>query len=491
MSADSAPAAATAAPTTKPVKPDEAAFKKELERLEKEHKQALEQFQAVKAKLDNAIPSKNGDSPAQKRRQELIAELNEIRAKQGAGKADRNSKAAQLKQLDEQLRRRIADQKAARAKVPFKSVEEIDAKIKSLEKEVESGKLKLVDEKKALAEITSLRKLRRTFSGLDGEQAAIDELKAKIKEVKESMDNPEAKALSARYDALQAELNALKEEQDSARKNLTQLRKERDELYKKQQDTWAALKKHKDDYHAQRKAALAWEREQREKRRERERLERERIAKERRMARAKEMLEEASEPAYSEELRRAHNLARFLDPTYVAEEKGPLLADKGLAAAPQRKVDASAFEGMRLVRKEDRDEDYLPAAKKGGKKGKKSAAPAETKFHCPPSVIADCAFLGVNPPMSAAEIPQVLEKVKAKIAQWKADQPEQTRKNIEKAKKEIERLEAEEAAAAAGESSPKNADATETDKAVAEATEKVAEASLDDKVEEKAVEAAA
>lgn len=146
------------------------------------------------------------------------------------------------------------------------------------------------------------------------------------------------------------------------------------------------------------------------------------------MARAKEMLEEASEPAYSEELRRAHNLARFLDPTYVAEEKGPLLADKGLAAAPQRKVDASAFEGMRLVRKEDRDEDYLPAAKKGGKKGKKSAAPAETKFHCPPSVIADCAFLGVNPPMSAAEIPQVLEKVKAKIAQWKADQPEQTRK---------------------------------------------------------------
>ncbi|EKG08847.1 nuclear segregation protein, partial [Macrophomina phaseolina MS6] len=80
--------------------------------------------QAVKAKLDNAIPSKNGDSPAQKRRQELIAELNEIRAKQGAGKADRNSKAAQLKQLDEQLRRRIADQKAARAKVPFKSVEE-------------------------------------------------------------------------------------------------------------------------------------------------------------------------------------------------------------------------------------------------------------------------------------------------------------------------------------------------------------------------------
>ncbi|KAL2267473.1 hypothetical protein VTJ83DRAFT_4750 [Remersonia thermophila] len=489
MSADAAPA-----PATKPVKPDEAAFKKELERLEKEHKQALEQFQAVKAKLENALPGKNGEaSPAQKRRQELIAELNEIRTKQGAGKQDRNSKANQLKQLDEQLRRRISEQKAARAKVPYKSAEEIDAKIKSLEQEVESGKLKLVDEKKALAEVTSLRKLRKTFTGLDGEQAAIDELKAKIKEVKESMDNPEAKALSARYDELQAELNALKEEQDSARKNLTELRKERDDLYKKQQSTWAALKKHKDDYHTQRKAAQQWEREQREKRRERERLERERIAKERRLARAKELLAEASEPAYAEELRRAHNLARFLDPSYVSEEKGPLLADKGLAAAPQRKVDASGFEGMRLVRKEDRDDDYLPA-KKTGKKGKKgAAAPPEAKFNVPPSVIGDCAFLGVNPPMSAADIPQVLEKVKAKIAQWKADQPEQTRKNIEKAKKEIERLEAEEAAEASGNGTANKPEAPETDKAVAEVTEKVAEAALDDKAAEetKEVEASA
>jgi hypothetical protein len=30
--------------------------------------------------------------------------------------------------------------------------------------------------------------------------------------------------------------------------------------------------------------------------------------------------------------------------------------------------------------------------------------------------------------MSAAEVPEVVDKVKAKIAQWKADQPEQTRK---------------------------------------------------------------
>lgn len=46
--------------------------------------------------------------------------------------------------------------------------------------------------------------------------------------------------------------------------------------------------------------------------------------------------------------------------------------------------------------------------------------------------------------MSAADIPAVREKVKAKLENWKADQDAQTEKNIAKAKKEVERLDAEE-----------------------------------------------
>ena len=51
-------------------------------------------------------------------------------------------------------------------------------------------------------------------------------------------------------------------------------------------------------------------------------------------------------------------------------EKAPLLAQSGLTAEASRKVDDSGLKGTRLVRKEDREEDYLPAVKKG-KKGKK------------------------------------------------------------------------------------------------------------------------
>ncbi|SPQ23744.1 2ed035e2-ce59-4179-bb30-2397245faa1b [Thermothielavioides terrestris] len=479
-----AASASASAAATKPVKPDEDAFKKELAKLEKDHKAAMDQYNAIKAKIELAVPDKDKPNPTQQRRQELIAEANEIRKKQAGGKAARTSKLDQVKRLEEQLRSRIAEQKAARAKVPFKSVEEIDQKIAQLDRDVESGKMKLVDEKKALAEASNLRKLRKNFSQFDQSQQAIDDLRAKIKEIKDSLEDPEAKALSDRYTQVQTELDAIKAQQDDAYKNLSALRKERDELRAKQQATYQAIKQLKDQYHTQRKAVQAWQRQQREKQRQREQAERERINKERRMERAKAMLDEASLPAFAEELRRANSLLHHFDPSH-AEEKAPLLADKGLAATAQRKVDASAFEGMRALRKEDRDEEYVPAAAKKGKKSKKNhatdAPAAAGKFSCPPSVIEDCTFLELEPPMSAAEVPAFTEKVKAKIAHWKANQAEQTRKNIEKATKEIERLEAAEASAAAGSgaSTPtKGANGQEAapETAITETVQKTAEA---------------
>jgi uncharacterized coiled-coil DUF342 family protein len=387
---------------------------------------------AIKAKIDLVSTGKNKENPTQQRRQELIAQANEIRKKQGVGKNARNAKLDEIKRLDEQLRSRIAEQKAARAKVPFKSVEEIEQKIAGLERDVNSGTMKIVDEKKALDEISRLRKLGKTFSQFDNSQKAIDDLKAKIKEIKDSMEDPEAKALNEQYNQIQAELDAIKAEQSEAYNNRSALFAERDKLRAAQEETWQALKKHKDEYYTQRKAYQAWEREQREKRREREQAERERIAKERKMERAKAMLAEASEPAFLEEIRRANSLLRFFDPTHQVVEKTPLLADKGLAATVQRKVDDSGLQGMRVLRKEDRDDEYMPAVKKGkkGKGAKKTEAPvtASSKFSCPPSVMEDCAFIGVNPPMSAAEVPDAMEKIKAKLEQWKADQPEQTRK---------------------------------------------------------------
>lgn len=378
----------------------------------------------------------------------------------------------------------------------FKSVDEVDREIERLDRQVNGGMMKLVDEKKALDEMSKLRKMRKNFSQFDDSQKQIDDLKVKIKEIKDSMENPEAKALGEKYNKLQAELDTIKAEQDEVYKNLSGLRDERTKLQKEQSEKFAAIRALKDTYYSQKKAYASYDREQREKLREKHQADRDRIAKERKMERAQKMLAEASDPAYLEEIRRANSLLHFFDPTHKAAEKTPLLEDKGLGAQAQRTVDATGIKGSVLKSKKDRDDDYLPAVKKG-KKGKKTT-PSETApktFSCPPAVMEDCAFVGIDPPMSAADVPAATEKVKAKLEQWKADQPEQTRKvsspfvppaasranksqNVEKAKKEIERLEAEEAAEAAGvtPSNGTNGDKTEKNEKKTDAVAEVVEA---------------
>jgi uncharacterized coiled-coil DUF342 family protein len=376
------------------------------------------------------MPNKNKDqpSPVQQRRQELIAQANEIRQKQAGGKNARTSKLDQIKRLDEQVRSRITEQKNAKAKVPFKSTEDIDRQIATLEKQVNSGTMKLVDEKKALSDISNLRKMRKNFGQFDDSQKQIDDLRAKIKEIKDSMDDPEQKAMSEKYTKIQAELDSIKAQQDEAYKGINTLRDERSKLQAEQQEKYTAIRKLKDDYHTQRKAYQAYDREAREKQREKRAAESERYRKDRKKADAERVLSEASDPAYLEEIRRANSLLQFLDPEHK-EEKGPLMAESGLSAQASRTVDDSGLKGTKLMRKQDREEDYAPAMKKG-KKGKKGGAGGASSkfFNCPPSVVEDCAFMGIDPPMGSGDVPAVAEKVRAKLDHWKNDQAAQTQR---------------------------------------------------------------
>lgn len=389
---------------------------------------------AVNNQIDLAAPRKDQESqnPTQIRRQELIKRLNEIKEQQGGGKKDRASKFDQIKRHEETVKRLINESKADRAKLPVKNLEELEEKIARLERDVNSGMMKLVDEKKALNEISNLRKQKKLFGGFEQQQKLIDEHKAKIKEIKDSLDTPEAKKLSEEYATLQAELDVIKAEQNTARDNLGKLRDERTKLKIERDAKYAELRALRDEYFTQKKAAAAYEREQKAKRAEREAAEREKYAKEKRMERAKAMLAEASEPAFLEEIRRANSLLHFFDPSHQTVEKAPLVANKGLGATDIRKVEADGLKGVRLVRKEDRDEDYLPAAKKG-KKGKKNKAAeggvaASGKFSLPPAVMDDCKTLGINLPSGAADVPAAIEAIKAKLANWKANQEAETKK---------------------------------------------------------------
>ena len=350
----------------------------------------------------------------------------------------------------------------------FKSVEDIDHEIQRLEKVAESSTATLVDQKKAIAEISSLRKQKKAFGGFDEAQKGIDNVKAQILELRKQLDNPEAKALSQRYDEADKELKAIKAEQDEAYKGLSALRDERSKLYSEQQDKYASMREIKDQYHKARMAYRDYEQEQYRQRQERQKAERDAYQKEKRRKIADKKLEEASEPAYMDEILAAEGLIRYFDPSSPEAAK-VLRGPSGFAAEAQRSVDTSSeIKGMKVSKKEDREENYyMGTGGKKGKKGKKGSAagspapgtPTEGKFNLSIGIIEELAKINVEPPMSQTGVPGVVEKLKEKRDQWKKDQDSKTKEvcfwlshhgtsltylqNIEKAQKEIDRLEAE------------------------------------------------
>ncbi|KAL4798969.1 hypothetical protein BDV19DRAFT_319810 [Aspergillus venezuelensis] len=472
---------ASEAPKVRPTRPDEEAFKASLAQAEKEHAAVQEKLNQVKAKIETAKPN-NQDSPTAKKQQELRAELSQIRQKQQGFKATRTSTQEKINAIDSTLKARIAEQNNSRGRMSFKNVDELDREIARLEKQVDSGTLRLVDEKKMLADISSMRKQRKNFASLDDSQKVIDDLKTQIVTLKKTLDNPEQKALSEKYTEIQKELDAIKAEQDGAFKNLNALRDERTKLHGEQQTKWAAIREVKDNYYKARKAYKEYEDEAWKIRREKQKAQREAFEREKKRKIADKKLEEASRLAYTDEILVAQGLIRHFQPSYDFAALG--LSDKkedgpGFRAEVGRTVEDSGIKGMKVLKKEE-DDYFVGTGGKKGKKGKKgsangSPAPAtpETKFNMNVGIIEDFAKVKTDPPMNQSDVPAVVEKLAAKITEWKKNQAAKTEENINKAKEEIARLEAEDSVA------------TETngkaEKETAEVTEDLQKASLEEK----------
>ncbi|KAL8846455.1 MAG: hypothetical protein Q9198_011291 [Flavoplaca austrocitrina] len=182
--------------------------------------------------------------------------------------------------------------------------------------------------------------------------------------------------------------------------------------------------------------------------------------KERRKEAARQKLEEASQPAYMDEILTAGGLIRYFDPSSTEATK-ELRGPSGFAAEAQRTVEASDFKGTKVMKKDDLEENYfMGSGGKKGKKGRKGGAagspapgtPSEGKFNLSVGIIEELAKVNVEPPMNQSDVPAVVEKLKAKRNHWKSEQDQKTKENIDRAQKDIDRLEAE--ATAPSSSSP-------------------------------------
>ena len=353
-----------------------------------------------------------------------------IRQQQSANKSSRISQQEKYNAADNQIKQMIQDQKNQRGKMPFKNVEEIDAQIDRLTKQVDQGTMKLVEEKKALDEVSKLRKQRKGFSSLDDLQKRIDAKRAENVELKKTFDNPESRALNQRYEDNQKELDEIKATREGTHKNLDAIRAEKEKLNNEQRATYSKIREIKNDFFQGKKAFKEHEDMLHQQRRDRKQAENDAYQKEKRKRIAEETLQKASDRAYMDEIRSTESLLAFFDPSSRTSDSSK--EPSKFAAEAQRTVDESGLKGMKVHKKEEEDFFIGSGGKKKGRGKKTTGDGAGTsakvgKFNLDPGTIEGLSGLGIDPPTSQGEVPAIVEKLREKLEFFKNDQDRKTK----------------------------------------------------------------
>jgi hypothetical protein len=305
--------------------------------------------------------------------------------------------------------------------------------------------MKVVDEKRALQEISQARRTRRIVEKFQADQESIEADRQEADRLKKLLDDPESKEISERYDTIKAELDELKKESDEAYAGRSKLFEERDGI--QAQLTALFNEKREAAYRFREANDRYWTKinEDRARRLEKARNQREAEEAQRKLAIADGLREEASMPAFQTQIEDCQTLIDALSGKSsgnVVLSSSSLPTKSDVSGVPQldiRQVDAVG-EAMVALKKKD-EESYFVGKGKKGKKSPKAASPADSSvIHLPYGQLSALLSLSIPPPTGQADVPRVIEDLKTKKAWFEANQARQTAENVAKAEAEIRRL---------------------------------------------------
>lgn len=323
---------------------------------------------------------------------------------------------------------------------------------------MESGSLTLAAEKRALQDISTLKRNRRTVESFQADQESIEADRRAVDELKKELDDPESKAVSDRYEAIKAELDELKKESDEAYAGRNKLFEERDEyqaelnvLYNSKRESTQKFRDANDRYWAKIN-------EERARRAEKARAQRAADEHAKKLEIAERLREEASLPAFQAQIEDCQTLIDYFsgktNGTITFASTAASLTPKkdvaGLAKLELRKVDAEPEPGL-VVRKKkgEDDEAYFIGGKgkkfkKGGAKvngsSESSSPSSSTSLNVPLPTLSALLSLSIPPPTATADVPRVVEDLKIKKSWFEANQSRVTAENVAKAEADIKRL---------------------------------------------------
>ncbi|KAG0145536.1 hypothetical protein CROQUDRAFT_93655 [Cronartium quercuum f. sp. fusiforme G11] len=468
-------------------RPDKLAYEREQVALKAEIDSIQARLAIVREQIGDPKAGPGGKT-LQERRQKLRSELDGLREEQSKGKSSRGKILDQIKAGNEVVQRKIKELNNGRSKLPYKSSAEVDAKIRQLDAQIESGTMKIVDEKKALAEIQNLRKQRKLVEAFGPQQEVIEAEKAKVESLRKLLDDPDNKTVNDRWGAIKAELDKINNEMNEANKGRDKLFEERNQL---QDSLREALNKRRESVTRYKEANdkhYAKIQEERQRRIDRQKAEREALEATELKEIHTQMRDEASAPAYEREIEDCRTLILYFDKlvgnTANSDEpiEAPVLGKTSSATLPKlgevRQVEtADAFQGMVAVKKKgsEKEEEFFMG---GGKKAKKNrkppqdapVAPATQALQLPLSTLNALHALAVPPPMTRDDILSTVTALSEKKKWFTENQERVTKERVKEVEAKIAKAEAKLQAKLESKNGKADANGT-TDEAVKDADE--------------------
>ncbi|CAG8647582.1 9881_t:CDS:2 [Acaulospora morrowiae] len=431
-------------PTKYVSKPDDENYKKQLDEI----KNTIDKLQEDLSVVIENIKNTSDNASVSQKREELRSQLDRLRGKQAEIKKDRLKTHEQLKTMNDAILKKKRELKASKDKLQFRTVKEINNQILNLEKQVESGTLKIVDERRIISEITNLKKSKKIVEACETLQNTIDADQRSIDELKKTLDDKDNKDINAEYEKVKMELDSINRDYDNDKEKRNELFEERKKL--RDQITYQ-ISTRKAIHEQHNKAKQEYRKKVDEDRRRRFELkqkQQEEYEEQKKSEKAAQKLADASIPAFQDKIIICEKLINYFQTHYgTGKPIQPIILTASVVDDNIRQPDATSNvpEGTILLKKSEREEDYFFG---GGKSKKKSKTIKEKKSNkangiqkIPISIMEELGFLEIAVPLNASEVEKTISELEKSKAYFVENQDQVTKENIAKAMAEISALE--------------------------------------------------
>lgn len=283
---------------------------------------------------------------------------------------------------------------------------------------------------------------------MQNQQSAIDADKQQIDELRKTTEDPNARAINKEYEEVKSQLDSLQRDQQADRDKRNELVNEQTSIRQQLDEAYASMRALREEHKQKNDEYYAYLRQVQAQRQEAARLRQREIEEEKRQAAARAERELAEIPAFEDEIITCERLIKFLRPSAAATDSPPTTPTTPTTDAKIRQPDAgNAPQGIALMKKSDREDEYFGGGGKHAKKSKKqpkqaaaSVTTGSTSFKLPLNLMDAFYTIDVAVPTSAADVDRTVDALRARLAHYKAEQPKVTEEKKRKAEEKIAAL---------------------------------------------------